>query len=102
MLWVLRKRSHSTDLSDCRNDMAGSHGNRFVAFSSKDDKGALAAVVFFLRPMFSDDMEGGGEEDKFVVGVDDDFSLWRVRVGILVERKVPDQKIPAHRRIVSP
>jgi hypothetical protein len=81
--------------------MARSHGDRFVAFPPKDDKGALAAIVFFLGPMFSDDMEGGGEEDKFVVGVDDDFSLWRVGVGILVEGKIPDQKIPAHRRIVS-
>ncbi len=54
----------------------------------------------FLGAMLSDDVHGRREEDELVLGIQIDFSCRGVGVGVLVQWKIPDQKVASRRGVV--
>ena len=94
-----RKVGHPPDLPDCGDDVAGAHGDSPVLFPSEDDEGAFGAALF--RAVFPDDMHGGSKENEFVFGIKNDLACWRMRIGIPVQGKIPDEKVSSRRCIVT-
>ena len=99
VVFSLGEGDHAMDFAHSRDNMAGSHGDRPVFLPSEDDKGAFGSFLF--RPVFPQDVHCGGKENELLFRIDVDLAGRGVRIGILIQRQIPDKKVAARGAVVT-